>query len=351
MKAKWQSVLIFILCLCITLSGCGTVAPQQQQTVSFTDDCGRTVELPAQIDHIAVTGSLAQIIVFALAPDKLAGTAGKWSEDALPFIDEKYTALPVLGQLYGGKSELNAESLLQSGAQLVLDVGEQKDSLRQDMDELQEQTGLPVIHIDAYLATLDESYTVLGKLLGMEQEAGVLSKYCRHVYDRALAIARSVDKVNLLYLLGDDGCHVIARSSYPAEVLDLLCNNVAVLDAPSSKGIGNATDPEQIMLWNPDYIFFAPDSIYATVAQDPAWQHITAIAADHYCQVPDVPYNWMGFPPSAQRLLGMIWMAYTLYPDACDYDLYEEVSTYFRLFYHATLTQEEFQNIMENSIL
>ena len=53
----------------------------------------------------------------------------------------------------------------------------------------------------------------------------------------------------------------------------------------------------------------------------------------------------MGFPPSVQRYLGMLWMAKTLYPEAADYDLYEEVKTYFRLFYHCDLTQEQFNDL------
>ena len=34
---------------------------------------------------------------------------------------------------------------------------------------------------------------------------------------------------------------------------------------------------EQLMLWNPDVILFAPDSVYASVGDDPLWQSLTAI--------------------------------------------------------------------------
>ena len=61
------------------------------------------------------------------------------------------------------------------------------------------------------------------------------------------------------------------------------------------------------------------------------------------------PYNWMGFPPSVQRLLGMTWMAKILYPTAADYDLYTEVSTYFQLFYHCELTQEQYDALVGGS--
>lgn len=354
-SSKRLIALLLALIMCWSLAACGSSnsTSNENDTTVFTDSCGRNVEVPTQIDGIAVTGPLAQIIVFALAPDKLVGIANAWDDIALNYIPESYTQLPVLGQLYGGKGggNLNPETLLQSGAQVVIDVGDAKDGIADDMDNLQTQTGIPFVHIDANLNTLGETYTMLGQLLGMEQDAKVLSDYCRNIYDRAVSIAKSVDKVNLLYLLGDAGCNVIARDSYHSEVIDLLSNNLAVVDSPSSKGTGNEVDMEQILLWNPDYILFAPDSIYDSVSDDAAWQQVSAIGNGHYCEVPEGPYNWMGFPPSAQRLLGMIWMAYVLYPDACGYDLYEEVSQYFQLFYHTELTQAQFDKLIANSTM
>ena len=170
------------------------------------------------------------------------------------------------------------------------------------------------------------------------------------MYDRVKAIADSVDKADLLYITGDEGLNVIAQGSYHAEVIDMLANNLAVVDEPSSKGTGNEVDMEQILNWNPDVILFAPNSIYSTVADNENWQTITAIKEGKYYEVPFGPYNWMGFPPSVQRLLGMQWMAAVLYPDAVDYDLYEAVSAYFELFYHCELTEAQFAALTANSL-
>ena len=107
---------------------------------------------------------------------------------------------------------------------------------------------------------------------------------------------------------------------------------------------------EQILKWNPDVILFAPGSIYATVADDPVWQQVTAIKNGAYYEVPQGPYNWMGFPPSVQRYLGMMWMAQLLYPETAQYDLYAETANYFKMFYHCDLTQEQFDALVQNSI-
>ena len=344
--------LLLVLAMLLTLAGCAaqTNPSETSETRTFTDSCGRTVNIPAQITEVAVSGTMAQMLVFALAPDTLAGVAGKWDESARDYLDEKYYALPVLGHLYGGKGELNLETLLASNAQVVIDVGEAKDGIADDLDRLSAQTGIPFVHIAMTTDTMGDAFRTLGELLGTETEAEELAAYCERVYVRAKEIAASVEKVSLLYCLGDNALSVIARDSYQSELIDLLSDNCAVVDAASAKGTGSESDMEQILLWNPDVILFAPDSIYDTVADDPIWQQVTAIREGRYYEVPFAPYNFMGFPPSVQRLAGMLWLPKLLYGDTADYDLESELTEFYERFYHCSLTAEQYHALMKNSI-
>lgn len=358
MKNAKRLLVVVVLVMSVSLFACGQKqqedktddGTQTETTRVFTDSCGREVTVPADIQKIAVSGPLAQMVVFAIAPDKMVGVANAWDESAKAYFDAKYLELPLLGQLYGGKGELNLETLLAAAPDVVIDVGEPKDSMAEDLDALQEQTGIPFVHIDAYLASMDDTYAMLGDLLAMPNEAQGLADYCRYAYDKVKTIADSVEKVNLLYVTGEEGLNVIARGSYHAEVIDMLCNNLAVVDEPSSKGTGNEVDMEQILNWNPDAVIFAPGSIYSTVADNENWQTIPAIRDGRYYEVPMGPYNWMGFPPSVQRILGMQWMAKVLYPDAADYDMYETTQTYFQLFYHCDLTAEQYAALTAHSL-
>ena len=357
-NVKRLLALVLALVMSLSLFACGQKqqedktddGTQTETTRVFTDSCGREVTVPADIQKIAVSGPLAQIVVFAIAPDKMVGVANAWDESAKTYFDARYLELPLLGQLYGGKGELNLETLLAAAPDVVIDVGEPKGSIVEDLDALQEQTGIPFVHIDAYLASMDDTYAMLGDLLAMPNEAQGLADYCRYAYDKVKAIADSVEKVDLLYVTGEEGLNVIARGSYHAEVIDMLCNNLAVVDEPSSKGTGNEVDMEQILNWNPDAVIFAPGSIYSTVADNENWQTIPAIRDGRYYEVPMGPYNWMGFPPSVQRILGMQWMAKVLYPDAADYDMYETTQTYFQLFYHCDLTAEQYAALTAHSL-
>ena len=324
-------------------------APEPETKV-FTDSLGREVEVPYHITKVAVSGPLAQIVLFALCPDKLVGIASDWDKTAEEYLSTEYYNLPVLGQLYGGKGELNLEALLASGAEVVIDVGEPKKTTKEDLDALQEQTGIPFVHITALTENTGDVYRKLGDLLSMEQEAETLATYCDEHYAMITELTGKVEKDKLLYLLGDTGLNVIAKGSYHAEVIDLLSDNLAVVESPSSKGSGNEVDMEQLLAWNPDVILFAPGSIYDTVGEDAAWQQMSAIQNGRYYEVPMGPYNWMGFPPSVQRYLGMLWMGKLLYPEQAEYDLKTEVKEYFTLFYHTELTDAQYDALVANSI-
>lgn len=354
MKKMLSVLLAAMMIATLALTGCGQnndpTPDPAPATRTFTDSLGREVTLPANLSKIAISGPLAQIVVFAIAPEMMVGIANGWADEAKGLIPDEYYNLPLLGQLYGGKGELNLETLLQSGAEVVIDVGEQKDGMADDLNALQEQTGIPFVHIDCYTGSMGDTYRTLGTLLGKETEGNTMGEYCDKIYNRTNEIAASVKKVNLLYCLGDKGENVIAKGSYHAEIIDLLSNNLAVVESPSSKGTGNEVDIEQILKWNPDVILFAPGSVYATVGEDSAWQGVNAIKNGTYYEVPIGPYNWMGFPPSVQRMLGMMWMAKLLYPEAADYDLYTEVAEYFRLFYHTTLSEDAYNALVANSI-
>ena len=326
------------------------VLAMAQETRVFVDDAGREVVLDEKIERVAVTGPLSQIAVFAIAPERLVGLCSAWDSDAAPYIDTAKYDLPVIGQIYGGKGNVNLEELLAANPQVIIDVGEPKGDIAGDLDALQAQTGLPFVHISAYIDSLDQTYLRLGELLGMPEESKVLADYCADVYARVSALAGRVEKKRLLYVVGVEGLGVIARDSYHSAVIDMLSDNVAVLEAPSSRGTGNEVDMEQILSWNPDVILFSQSPAFETAGDDPLWQAVNAIAENAYYAVPVGPYNWMGFPPGMQRLLGMLWMGRLLYPQEADYDLYEEIARHFELFYHSELTREQYDALVADSI-
>ena len=337
------------LSLLLSLTGCSkSSAPAESvsETVIFTDDCGREVEVPAEVSRIVATGPLAQIVLYTIAPDMLVGLASKWSTSTQGIVPKEYLALPYFGQLYN-TANLNLEELALAAPQVIIDIGRVMSSGAEDMDTLQQQTGIPTIFLTSTAEALPDTYRKLGQLLSREEKAEQLAAFCERVYARTLSIMEQVgnNKMTALYIKGEQGLNVLAQGAAHAEVLDLLTENVAVVDNPSSKGSGNEVTMEQIALWNPELILFDADSIYDTVSDMDTWKELSAIMRGNYLEVPEGPWNWMGTPPAAQRYLGMIWLTAVLYPDYCDYDAKAEILEFYELFYGCRLTDQQHQTL------
>lgn len=318
----------------------------------FVDDLGREVTLPDTIERFVPSGPLPQIYVYAIAPEMLVGLASRFYDTAEGIIPQEHMNLPYLGQLYGS-ADLNIEQLALMDPQVIIDMGEPKKGIEEDLSGLEMQTTIPAVYIRSTLKDAPKAYRRLGELLGKEDEAETLAAFCERVYGRTLEIMEKVgeNKKNLLYITGDEGHNVLAKGSYQAELIDMLAENAAVVDNPVSKGTGNEVTMEQIMLWDPEFIVFAPDSVYAQVAEDATWQLMSAVKSGQYIKTPQGPHNWLGSPPAVQQYLGLIWLTAELYPEYCDYDVKAEILEFYRLFYHCELTDAQYDELTAGAFL
>ena len=343
-----------LLALCLLLGAFSPVSASAPETREFTDSTGRTVTIPARIFSIAVSGPLSQVYLLPLAGDMLVGVSNGFASGASTYLPDEITGLPEIGQLYGGKGEMDLEALLAAAPDVVIDVGEAKKTVVEDLDALTKQTGIPFLHIDATVATAPDAYRLLGSLLGREEQAEQLASWCENAYHRATAMMERVDadgaRKTVLYCLGDKGVNVLAEGSFHADTVNLMGKNLAQLEQVVSSGSGNEVDLEQILEWNPEYILFAPDSCYAEVASLPEWQSLDAVTAGHYYETPSGPYGWLSSPPAVQRYLGILWLGSLLYPEYADYVLQEEVTAYYKLFYGCNLTEDMYQALVQNAL-
>lgn len=180
------------------------------------------------------------------APDKLCGLAT--NDNSKTYISDKYSTLPVFGQIYGGKGDFDREGIAACGAQIIIDVGQAKKSVAQDMDDLQKQLDIPCVHIESSLETYDSVYLMLGTLLNMPEKGSEMSQYCKSKYSETINALSHIDKKRGIYVIGKNATNVVSKGSFHAGVIDLCTDNIAVSDSASTKGTGTETDMEQINL-------------------------------------------------------------------------------------------------------
>lgn len=323
--------------------------PETEETRTFTDSVGRTVTIPKELKKIAPSGPVAQLVLYTAAPDLLCGLAREFPKTAEGYIDDSYYSLPVFGQFYGKNANLNMEALLEAAPELIIDIGQAKENINEELDALSEQLGIPVVFIEATLPTMESAYTQLGELTGNTKECEELTKYCKNLLEDTSQKAASIseDEKKTIYLAsGSDGLNTNASGSIHGDIVDQIgAVNAARVDAASTGG-GSEVSLEQIFLWNPDIVLADTKELFEKLLNDPAWQDLEAVKNKQVYQIPDIPYSYINNPPSVNRFIGIPWLGNIVYPEVYTEDIRKEVTEFYQLFYHIELTEEQLDEIL-----
>lgn len=314
----------------------------------FTDSLGRTVSFEGQIERVAPSGNMAQQCLFSIAADKMVGRAGEVAKNAEVYYGEEFVNLPVFGAFYGSKSDLNKEAVIAADPQVIIDIGEVKDGMKEELDDLQEQLGIPVVFIEADLEGTGTAFRTLGQLLDCEEEANKIADYCDQTMQDAQEKSASIpqeERKSVYYGLNENGLSSFAQGSFHTEVIELVgADNCVQVEGAGSGAMEISF--EQLLNWNPDVLLFGEQSMADGVANDPVWQELTAVQEGNYSKIPSEPYSFLDQPPAANRVIGVKWLGNLLYPEIYDYDMVKEVQEFYSLFYHYDLTEEQAQEIL-----
>ena len=311
----------------------------------FTDSAGRTVEIPDAPARVLAAGPPAAVLVYVVAPDLLAGWPRAPSEAEKPFLRPEVRDLPAYGRLAGRGGTANIEAVLAAKPDLIVDVGSVDKTYASLADRVQAQTGVPYILIDGTLTKSPETLRRLGLALNREARARELAAYA----DETLrSVAAGVSRIpvearpRIYYARGPDGLETAPKGSITVESLDAVgARNVA------EGGTGLArVSPEQVLGWNPDAIVTIDPRFPARAKNDPVWSGVKAVREGHVHVAPAAPFGWLDAPPAVNRLIGLRWLARTLYGDAFPGDLRAETRRFYALFYGVTLDDARLNQLL-----
>lgn len=324
------------------------LAAASVSAVPFTDSLGRTVELPDRIERIVPSGNLAQMVLYSLAPERIAGWSSKLSGSAEEYFIQDTVTLPVFGTFYGKKANLNKEALMAAFPDVVIDMGEIKGSreaMINDLDKLSGDIMIPVIFIEAYLDNTPDVYRTTGKLLGLEDRAEELAVFAEEAIGMAAeARERITDPVTVYYSTSPDGLEAIAEGNFHGEVIEKIgAKNIV----PSSFGeSGGSVSMEQLYIWNPEVILFQEEEAYRHAMESPEWQVLDAVAEGNVYLIPSEPYSFIDAPPATNRIIGIYWLGNLLYPELYPVDVVQKTIEYYSLYYSYDLTEEHAREIL-----
>jgi iron complex transport system substrate-binding protein len=229
---------------------------------------------------------------------------------------------------------------------LILDVGSTSATFVSLAARVQEQTGIPYALLDGRLDTAVATYRTLGELIRRKAEAEMQARYADEMMS---AIRKRISAIpenrrpRVYYARGSRGLETGLGGSINVETIEFLgARNVA---AERKRGL-TLVSIEQILLWNPDVIVTIDRDFAASVRTDPVWDSVNAVHNGRVHLSPKLPFGWVDFPPSVNRLAGLWWLAQILYPVQFPEDIRPLTREFYRRFYHVTPNDAQIERVL-----
>ena len=284
MKKAFALILTIVMCFGL-FAGCATGSTNVQTGRTITDGAGRQVTVPETVESIVCVGVGAlRYTCYMGAAELVAGVEDYEATKGIERLNnhvnhEKFQNLPITGT-NGGPY---AEEIIAVAPQVIV----MSKSANADADDLQAQTGTPVVVIPGSDTTLDdnayETIRILGELYGMEGRAEELTTYLKAVQQDLDSRTKNIpdSEKPSAYVAGVSfrGAHGFEGTEAGYGPFKLIhANNLA--DTTGQNGAFDI-DPEQVLSWDPDVIFLdfnGMDLINEDYARNPDYYHaLTAV--------------------------------------------------------------------------
>jgi iron complex transport system substrate-binding protein len=333
----------------LTTSTAALIAPRllvsSARAAGVTDATGRALPIPEKVTRVFPAGPPAAILLYTLAPDLLLGWPRPNRPEECAYMLVDICTRPTVGRLTGRGNTANLEVVLALKPDLILDVGSTRATFVSLAERVQAQTGIPYALLDGRFDAIPETYRKLGALVHREDDAKKLADYADRTLKTILARIADIPhdkRPRVYYARGPRGLVTGLGGSINVETIELLAQNVA---GGTRGGLANVSI-EQVLLWNPQVIVTIDLFFAATVRGDPGWGAVDAVKNGRVHLSPKMPFGWVDFPPSVNRLIGLWWLAKILYPERFPEDMEKLTREFYAMFYHVTPSDEQIKHVL-----
>lgn len=318
-------------------------------TIEFTDMAQRTVTIstPENIEKISCLHPIPTYMTWRLTPEKLNSVDMVFNanprlvpEDA----NDTLNGLPVTGVFFKG---MNQEQMLALDPDVIVSMT--KDP---NLDQEQSDYAAPVIAVSKdNLTDYEQSFRLMGKLLGNEEEADELADYWNDSITKVTNITSTIpedQRVKVYYASHDGPLSTVGPLTVMSSIIDL-AGGVDLYDTNTTLTSTQKVDEhlvvniEQILLWNPDVIITKTETEKNTILNDTQWQSINAVKNGRVYAAP----RWESLD-GIQSVMGLMWTAEKLYPDKVKFDFNNETREFYSEFYlYDNITDEQIAETAE----
>ncbi len=352
MEIRKIIALILVVANLSLTAGCSESKPAATSSpakdrITVTDCVGRVVDVPKKPDRVACLFAVSAHMLGILGDShKVVAVAEGNMRDYMflnIFPEIKNARTPK------GSGNFNIEELFREPAPEIVFCYTDIINDTKMMEKLN-IFGVPIVAIN--FTTVEEqqkAMTLLGQIMGHEQQAQAYNQYYRDVVklvEERVADIPASDVKNVYHAI-NELLRTDTRDSLPADWLPRTgINNVGVAREGSEAG-KNFLTLEQFFVLDPEYIIINGADVKQYIEATDKLHTLTAYQKGNFILMPLGVSRW-GHPYSVETPLAILWTAKTIYPDLFkDIDMNLETRTFYQQFFHYQLTDAEVQKIME----
>ncbi|MFA5001952.1 MAG: ABC transporter substrate-binding protein [Methanolinea sp.] len=310
---------------------------------TVTDMAGNTVEIPTDINRIVITccgGATHEVMVMGVS-DRIVAQPAKCIMPQLKVMKPGFSTVTDAGSF----DEVNIEQIVDLHPDVVIAaVTSEKGNTKI------REAGIPVITVmvgRGNISQLKREFTMMGNLLGDEQQAVSLNTY----WDTKLALVKervagipTEQKKRVYYMLGKT-THTNGGGWWGQEFITA----AGGINVAEELGTIRDTSVEQLVKWNPDVIILSSNEgtfmPVGDVKNNDQLASIEAVRNNRIYECPIGSFWWDR--PSPEAPLGILWLAKTIYPEKfADIDLKAETQDFYRTYYRYELSDQEYEKFL-----
>lgn len=315
----------------------------------ITDSAGRAVALPSRIARVYPTGNPAWAAVWCLARDRLAGWHAPMPQTEQNYLPREIEDLPRLERLSGQEAAIAAAAVREVRPDLVIDFGTCTAPFIEAAEQVQANTGVPVVMVDGRLANTARACALLGEVLGVTERARGLAQFFTCQWSTIEARLPGGAGPRVLYAIGAEGDKTVLRDSIHVDSLAMLgARNVA--ETPAGPGGRAPMRMDDIHRWDPEIVLTIDSRFHGRAANLPGWADLGAVRAGRVYLAPSAFLSWFDYPPSLNRVIGLPWLAQLFHPDIFTDDLTIPVRAFYDLYYGISLDESEARHLVNSAL-
>ena len=265
MRRMISFILAFIM-LC-GLSGCGGNTEKPVATggsAAITDALGREVSVPETVERIVVLGNAPRMAVYLGLDGLVAGYSGMSGGDISPLTAYAYVTKDawadksVVGTDSSGNTSYNSEEIILTGADVIFCT-----ATADVADRLQRETGIPCVALEQgtlFGEDFERSLGIMAAVCGVGERAEAIFDYVDECLGELAGLTAGIPEAGRRTVLSAAatfrGAHGIEGIRVNDPVMQSI-NALNLADADAASGVKDSytVDKEQILAWNPEYIF------------------------------------------------------------------------------------------------